>query len=262
MFARAEDGTSIPLSLVYKRGLKRDGDHPCLLYGYGSYGAVIEPGFSVERVSLLERGVVFAIAHVRGGGELGRAWYEGGKLLKKKTTFTDFVSCARTLIAEGYTASDRLAIIGRSAGGLLMGAVVNIAPDLAKVAIAGVPFVDVMGTMLDASLPLTVAEYEEWGNPNDQTYHDYMLSYSPYDNVEAKAYPHILVTAGLNDKRVSYWEPAKWVAKLRELKTDDNQLLLKTNMGAGHSGASGRYDYLKEMAFEYAFILDALEMTR
>jgi oligopeptidase B len=210
-------------------------------------------------VSLLDRGFVYAIAHIRGGSEMGRKWYEDGKFLKKKNTFTDFVNCAEHLVAEKYTSSEKLAIAGGSAGGLLMGAVANMRPDLFNTVVAHVPFVDVMNTMLDETIPLTVVEYEEWGNPNDKTYFDYMLSYSPYDNVEAKAYPNILVTAGLNDPRVQYWEPAKWTAKLRDLKTDDKTLLLKTNMGAGHGGASGRYEALKEYAFEYAFVLDKLK---
>jgi oligopeptidase B len=210
-------------------------------------------------VSLEDRGVVYAIAHIRGGREMGRKWYEDGKFLKKKNTFTDFVNCAEHLVAEKYTSSEKLAIAGGSAGGLLMGAVANMRPDLFNTVVAHVPFVDVMNTMLDETIPLTVVEYEEWGNPNDKTYFDYMLSYSPYDNVEAKAYPNILVTAGLNDPRVQYWEPAKWTAKLRDLKTDDKTLLLKTNMGAGHGGASGRYEALKEYAFEYAFVLDKLK---
>ena len=258
LFAKAGDGTGIPISLVYKKGMIPDGRTPLLLYGYGSYGASMDPRFSSNHVSLLDRGFVFAIAHIRGGGEMGRPWYEDGKLLKKKNTFTDFIACAEHLIGEKYTSRDRLAIQGGSAAGLLMGAVTNMRPDLFKVVVAQVPFVDVMNTMSDASLPLTVIEYEEWGNPTDRTYSDYMMSYSPYDNVSAKAYPNMLITGGLNDPRVSYWEPAKWAAKLRMMKTDRNRLLLKTNMGAGHAGASGRYDRLEEIAFEYAFILDAL----
>ncbi|MCA9837556.1 MAG: S9 family peptidase [Trueperaceae bacterium] len=258
LFATAEDGTRIPMSLVYKKGLALDGSHACFLYGYGSYGANVEPGFLAHRLTLLERGVIFAMAHIRGGGALGRSWYEDGKFLNKKNTFTDFIAAARHLIAQGYTRPERLAIEGRSAGGLLMGAVVNMAPELFKTAIAGVPFMDVITTMQDSSIPLTLCEYEEWGNPHDKDYYDYMLSYSPYDNIEAKAYPNLLVTAGLNDPRVAYWEPAKWTAKLRDYKTDQNHLLLKTNMGAGHSGASDRYEYLREKAFEYAFVLDTL----
>ena len=258
IFAPAEDGTEVPVSLVYRKGFTKDGSAPLLLYGYGSYGASMDPGFNSSRLSLLDRGFVFAIAHVRGGQEMGRQWYEDGKFLKKKNTFTDFVACARHLIDEGYTSRERLAIMGRSAGGLLIGAVLNIAPELFKVAVAGVPFVDVVTTMMDESIPLTVGEFEEWGNPIDEKYYNYMLSYSPYDNVEEKEYPHILVTAGLNDPRVAYWEPAKWTAKLRRLKTDDNVLLLKTFMGAGHFSSSGRYDYLKDLVFEFAFIMDML----
>ena len=258
VFATAQDGTRIPISLVYKTGFRRDGSHPCLLYGYGSYGSSLDPWFSSNRLSLLDRGFVYALAHIRGGEEMGREWYEQGKMLHKKQTFTDFIACGQTLIAENYTSSGRLAIMGGSAGGLLIGAVINMAPRLAAVAVAQVPFVDVVTTMLDESIPLTVGEYEEWGNPRLKAYYDYMLSYSPYDNVAARPYPHLLVTAGLNDPRVQYWEPAKWTAKLRATKTDDTRLVLKTNMGAGHGGASGRYDLLKEIAFEYAFILDAL----
>ena len=256
IFATAEDDTRIPISLVYKKGMVRDGTNPLLLYGYGAYGASREPYFSSRRLSLLDRGFVFAIAHIRGGGEMGRAWYEDGKLLKKKNTFTDFITCAQHMIAEGYTCSDKLVIRGGSAGGLLMGAVTNMRPDLFKAVIAEVPYVDAVNTMLDASIPLVVPEYEEWGNPNEKKYYDYMKSYSPYDNVQAKDYPNMLITAGLNDPRVQYWEPAKWAAKLRAFKTDNNLLLLKTKMGAGHSGASGRYDRLKDTAFVYAFIFD------
>jgi oligopeptidase B len=257
--ATAADGTKIPMSVAYKKGVKRDGTNPCYLYAYGSYGSSTEPYFSTIRVSLLDRGFVFAIAHIRGGSEMGRKWYEDGKFLKKKNTFTDFINCAEHLVKEKYTNSDKLAIAGGSAGGLLMGAVLNMRPDLFNTVVAHVPFVDVINTMLDETIPLTVVEYEEWGNPNDKIYFDYMLSYSPYDNVEAKDYPNILVTAGLNDPRVQYWEPAKWTAKLRDMKTNENTLLLKTNMGAGHGGASGRYEALKEYAFEYAFVLDKLK---
>lgn len=257
-FAKAQDGAEIPVSVVYKKGIIKNGNNPLLLYGYGSYGITVEPGFSSTRLSLLDRGFIFAIAHIRGGQELGRTWYEDGKFLKKKNTFTDFIDCAECLIREQYTSSSKMAIMGASAGGLLMGAVVNMRPDLFKAVVAKVPFVDVVNTMLDASLPLTVTEYEEWGDPNQQAYYEYIQSYAPYENVEAKDYPNMLVTAGLNDPRVSYWEPAKWVAKLRSLKTNQNMLLLKTNMGAGHGGASGRYDYLKEIAFDYAFILDRI----
>lgn len=256
--ATARDGTQVPISLVRRKDAPTDQPLPILLYGYGSYGATIEPAFNASRISLLDRGMAFAIAHIRGGGEMGRQWYLQGKLLQKLNTFTDFVDCAQYLVDEAYTAPDRLTAMGRSAGGLLMGAVVNLRPDLFKAVIAGVPFVDVINTILDPTIPLTVIEWEEWGNPSKPEEYTYMRAYSPYDNLEAKAYPHILATAGFNDSRVQYWEPAKWVAKLRTLKTDDNRLLLKTNMGAGHSGASGRFDYLKETAFEYAFLLDAL----
>ncbi len=258
LYATAEDGTKIPISLVYRKGLQMNGENPLLLYGYGSYGASMNPGFSSVRLSLLDRGFVFAIGHIRGGQEMGRYWYEDGKLLKKKNTFTDFIACAEHLIAEKFTNPDKLFAVGGSAGGLLMGAVVNMRPDLFKGVIAQVPWVDVVTTMLDESVPLTTSEYDEWGNPNDKTYYDYMLSYSPYDNVEAKDYPAMLVTTGLHDSQVQYWEPAKWVAKLRELKTDDNILLLYTNMGAGHSGVSGRFRRYKETALEYAFMLDLL----
>ncbi len=256
LHARASDGSRIPISIVYRKGLERDGSRPLLLYGYGSYGHSLDAGFSAARVSLLDRGFAYAIAHVRGGQELGRSWYEDGKLLKKKNTFTDFIACAEHLIREGYTRTDRLFAMGGSAGGLLIGAVINLRPELFHGAVAHVPFVDVVTTMLDDSIPLTTSEYDEWGNPNDKTYYDYMLSYSPYDRVENKDYPHLLVTAGLHDSQVQYWEPAKWVAKLRAMKTDDRRLLLKTNMEAGHGGASGRYRRYRETAFEYTFLLD------
>jgi len=258
IFAIANDGTKVPISLVYKKGLVKNGQNPLLLYGYGSYEASMSPAFISHRLSLLERGFVYAIAHIRGGGEMGRHWYEQGKMFHKRNTFTDFIACAEHLIAEKYTSSQKLAIFGRSAGGLLMGAVVNMRPDLFKVVTAQVPFVDVINTMLDASIPLTTSEYKEWGNPNHKAEYDYIKTYSPYDNVEAKAYPHMLVTAGLNDPRVHYWEPAKWTAKLRALKTDNNVLLLKTDMSSGHGGPSGRYEYLREMAFTYAFIFNRL----
>jgi oligopeptidase B len=258
VFATAPDGEGVPISLVYRTPLQLNGRRPLLLNGYGAYGLSYDPAFSSNTLSLLDRGFVVAIAHVRGGEEMGRSWYEGGKLLNKRSSFTDFIACAEHLVTEGYTASDRLAIHGGSAGGLLMGAVVNLRPDLFRVVLAEVPFVDVVNTMLDASLPLTVIEYDEWGNPNDPAAYACIRSYSPYDNIEAKPYPHMLVTAGLNDPRVAYWEPAKWTAKLRAKKTDGNRLLLKTNMGAGHGGASGRYDFLREIAFKYAFMLDVL----
>ena len=261
LLATAKDGTQVPISMVYKQGVEPDGTNPLFLTGYGSYGVSYPASFSSIRLSLLDRGIIYAIAHIRGGQEMGRKWYEDGKFLKKKNTFTDFIACGEYLIKENWTASDRLVISGGSAGGLLMGAVVNMRPDLFKAVVADVPFVDVVTTILDESLPLTVIEWDEWGNPNDKTYYDYMKSYSPYDNVEAKDYPDMLILGGLNDTRVKYWEPAKWTAKLRELKTDNNILLLKTNMGAGHGGASGRYESLKETAFEYAFLLNRLGLS-
>ena len=256
LHATAADGVRVPISLVYRKGMERDGRSPLLLYGYGSYGHSLDAGFGSARLSLLDRGFVFAIAHVRGGEEMGRAWYEDGKLLKKKNTFSDFIACAEHLAEQRYTCRDRLFAMGGSAGGLLMGAVVNLRPDLFKGVVAQVPFVDIVTTMLDPDIPLTTGEYDEWGNPNDRGYYDYMLSYSPYDNVEAKDYPHMLVTTGLHDSQVQYWEPAKWVAKLRAVKTDQNRLLLKTNMEAGHGGASGRFKRYREIALEYAFLLD------
>jgi len=259
--ATAPDGTQVPISLVYLRGAPRDGSGALLLYAYGSYGISIDPGFDTKRISLLDRGVAFAIAHIRGGSELGRAWYDAGKLLQKRNTFSDFIACAEHLIGQRYTSPERLAILGRSAGGLLMGSVLNMRPDLFKAAIAGVPFMDVINTMSDPTLPLTVPEYEQWGNPEQPEFYEYMKSYSPYDNIEPKAYPHILATAGLNDPRVAYWEPAKWVARLRTTKTDQNLLLLQTEMTAGHAGASGRFDYLREYALQYAFLLACLGLA-
>lgn len=256
VYATARDGQRVPISIVYHKDWERDGSHPLLLYGYGSYGASMDPYFSSARLSLLNRGFAFAIAHIRGGEEMGRQWYEDGKLLNKKNTFNDFIDCAEYLLAENYTSQERIFAQGGSAGGLLMGAVVNMRPDLWKGVLAAVPFVDVVTTMLDESIPLTTGEYDEWGNPNEQEYYDYILSYSPYDNVEAKDYPAMLVTTGLHDSQVQYWEPAKWVAKLRELKTDNNPLLLHTNMDAGHGGSSGRFARLKEVALQYAFLLD------
>ncbi|HHM21970.1 MAG TPA: S9 family peptidase, partial [Bacteroidetes bacterium] len=256
LYAQARDGVKVPISIVYRKGFKKDGSQPVLLYGYGSYGYSLEPGFRATRLSLLDRGFAFAIAHVRGGQELGRDWYENGKLLKKKNTFYDFIDCAQFLIREGYTKKDHLFAMGGSAGGLLMGAVANMRPDLFKGIVAAVPFVDVVTTMLDESIPLTTFEWDEWGDPHKKEYYEYMLSYSPYDNVEAKDYPALLVTTGLHDSQVQYWEPAKWVAKLRELKTDHNPLLLHTNMKAGHGGASGRFEALRETAMEFAFLLD------
>jgi oligopeptidase B len=256
--ATADDGTKIPISLVYKKGLRRNGLNPLYLYAYGAYGLNTEPYFNSNRISLLDRGFIFAMAHIRGGADLGEPWYKAGKLLKKMNTFHDFIACAEHLIAEKYTDTEHLCAMGGSAGGLLMGAVTNLRPDLFEAVVAKVPFVDVLNTMLDPNLPLTVTEYEEWGNPQEKEYFDYIRSYSPYDNVKAQDYPHMLITAGLNDPRVSYWEPAKWTAKLRTYKTDDKLLLLKTNMDAGHGGASGRYEYLKEVAFEYAFLIKVL----
>ena len=257
-WATAKDGARIPISLVYRKPLVKDGTRPLLLYAYGSYGISTDPTFSSNLVSLLERGVVYAVAHIRGGQEMGRQWYEQGRLLNKKNTFTDFIAAAEHLVAERYTSSDRLAIRGGSAGGLLMGAVLNMRPDLFKAAVADVPFVDVINTMSDSTIPLTTEEWLQWGDPRKAPWYSYMKSYSPYDNVTRQAYPAMLVTAGLNDPRVGYWEPAKWVAKLRATKTDDHVLLLRTNMGAGHGGASGRYDALHEWAIRYAFILDQI----
>ena len=261
-FATARDGTQVPISLVYRKGLEKNGDNPCLLYGYGSYGSTMSAGFSSVRLSLLDRGFIYAMAHIRGGMEMGRYWYEEGKLLNKKNTFTDFIDCAEYLIAEKFTNSDKLFAMGGSAGGLLMGAVLNMRPDLFKGIIAGVPWVDVVTTMLDDSIPLTTSEYDEWGNPNNEEYYRYMLSYSPYDNVEAKDYPAMLVTTGLHDSQVQYFEPAKWVAKLRALKTDDNPLLLHINMEAGHGGVSGRFRRYRETAMEYAFMLDLVGIKK
>ena len=258
-FATAADGTRIPISLVYQLPLERPGGpRPLLLNGYGAYGICYEPAFSSSSLSLLDRGFVIAIAHVRGGEEMGRPWYEAGRLRNKPNSFTDFVAAAEHLVAEGLTSPERLAISGGSAGGLLMGAVTNLRPDLFRAVLAEVPFVDVVNTMLDASLPLTVIEYDEWGNPNDPEAYACIRAYSPYDNIRATDYPHMLVTAGLNDPRVAYWEPAKFTARLRARKTDANRLLLRTNMGAGHGGASGRWDHLREIAFKYAFVLDVL----
>ncbi len=256
LFATASDGTQIPMSIVYRKGIKEQGTAPLLLYAYGSYGYSLDPYFSLARLSLLDRGFVYVIAHIRGGEEMGRFWYENGKLLKKKNTFTDFIACAEHLIQIGFTERKKLFISGGSAGGLLMGAVINMRPELFYGAIAAVPFVDVVSTMLDEDIPLTTGEFDEWGNPKDKAYYDYMLSYSPYDNVVAQDYPHLLVTSGLHDSQVQYWEPTKWVARLREMKTGDQKLLLHTNMEAGHSGASGRYQPYKEVAMEYAFLLD------
>ena len=256
LWATAADGVQVPISIVYPKDAPRDGSRPLLLYAYGSYGYSTDAAFHAERVSLLDRGFAYAIAHVRGGEEMGRAWYEDGKLMKKKNTFTDFVACAEHLVREGYTAPDRLYAAGGSAGGLLMGAIVNLRPDLFGGVVAAVPFVDVVTTMLDDSIPLTTSEYDEWGNPNEPDAYDYMLSYSPYDQVEAKAYPSMLVLTSLHDSQVQYWEPAKWVAKLRTYKTDSNPLLLRCKMEAGHGGVSGRYKRYRETAFQYAFLID------
>jgi oligopeptidase B len=255
IYVKARDGKSIPLSLVYKKSLTPNPQKPLLLYGYGSYGATMDVYFSSVRISLLDRGFTFAIAHIRGGQELGRNWYEDGKLLNKKNTFYDFIDCANYLIEAKYTSEQHLYAMGGSAGGLLMGAVINMAPEVFNGVVAQVPFVDVVTTMLDDSIPLTTGEYDEWGNPNDKQFYDYIKSYSPYDNIESKAYPAMLVTTGLHDSQVQYWEPAKWVARLRELKTDNNILLLQTNLEAGHGGASGRFERIKEIALEYAFLL-------
>jgi oligopeptidase B len=256
VWATAEDGTKVPISMVYRKGLKKDGSNPLLQYAYGSYGHSMDATFSSTRLTLLDRGFVFAIAHIRGGEDLGRQWYEDGKLLKKKNTFTDFIDCSKFLIDEKYTSPQHLYAEGGSAGGLLMGVVVNSAPELYNGIIAQVAFVDLITTMLDDSIPLTTGEYDEWGNPNVRNYYDYMLSYSPYDNVLPQKYPNMYVSTGLHDSQVQYWEPAKWVAKLRALKTDDNQLFLDTNMDAGHGGASGRFEAIKELAKEYSFLLD------
>lgn len=256
VWATAADGTKVPISMVYRKGIKKDGKNPLLLYAYGSYGATMDPYFSSTRLSLLDRGFIYAIAHIRGGEDLGREWYENGKLLKKINTFTDFIDCSKFVIAEKYTSPEHLYAEGGSAGGLLMGAIVNMNPELYNGVIAQVPFVDVITTMLDDTIPLTTGEYDEWGNPNDKVYYDYMLSYSPYDQVKKQAYPNMYVSTGLHDSQVQYWEPAKWVAKLRVMKTNDKQLFLDTNMDAGHGGASGRFEALKELAKEFAFLLD------
>ncbi len=262
LWATARDGARVPISIVYPKGLQRDGEAPLLLYGYGSYGIGMSATFSSFRLSLLDRGMSFAIAHIRGGDELGEGWREDGMLTKKKNTFQDFIDCAEWLIREKWTSPRKLAIEGGSAGGLLMGAVVNMRPDLFGAVHAAVPFVDVMNTMTDASLPLTVGEYLEWGDPNEKAAYDYMNSYSPYDNLQKQAYPAMLITTSLNDSQVMYWEPAKYVARLRTLKTDDRPLLLKIKMDpAGHGGASGRYDRWKDTAFEYAWMMSQVGVT-
>ncbi len=260
IYVPTRDSAKVPVSIVYKKDFQKNGNQPLLLYGYGSYGISVDSVFRSSRLSLLDRGFAFAIAHIRGGEELGRAWYEEGKLLKKKNTFNDFIDCANYLINNHYTTPQKLFALGGSAGGLLMGVIANEAPGLFKGIVAAVPFVDVVTTMLDEDIPLTTEEYDEWGNPNDKTYYDYMLSYSPYDNVKPQEYPAMLVTTGLHDSQVQYWEPAKWVAKLRDTKTDNNLLLLWTNMDYGHGGASGRFEQHKETAMEYAFMLYLLQM--
>ena len=263
VYATASDGAKVPISLVYRKDLKRDGSRPALLEAYGSYGYPSDVDFSSQRISLLDRGVIYAVGHIRGGGDLGKEWHDQGKMMVKKNTFTDFIACAEHLVKEKYTSKDRLVITGGSAGGLLMGAVTNLRPDLFKAVVSYVPFVDVMNTMLDASLPLTVGEYLEWGNPNEKAAYDYMRSYSPYENIERKAYPTMLVRTSLHDSQVGYWEPAKYVARLRELKTDKNLLLFKVKLEpGGHGGASGRYDRLKDVAFDYAFILGQFGITK
>ena len=256
LWATARDGKKIPMSMVFKKGLELNGKNPVLQYAYGSYGSTIDPYFSSVRLSLLDRGFVYVICHIRGGEYLGRDWYEDGKMLRKMNTFTDFIDCSQFLIKKRYTSPKHLYAMGGSAGGLLMGTVMNLNPELYHGVIAAVPFVDVVTTMLDDTIPLTTGEYDEWGNPNEKTYYDYMKSYSPYDNVVAQKYPNTLITTGLHDSQVQYWEPAKWIAKLRELKTDQNILLMQTDMTAGHGGASGRFEALKEVALEYAFLLD------
>jgi len=262
LYATAKDGTKVPISLVYKKGFKKDGNAPLLLYGYGSYGASMDASFTSTRLSLLNRGFVYAIAHIRGGQEMGRQWYEDGKLMKKINTFTDFIDCGKFLVAEKYTSTKHLYAMGGSAGGLLMGAVANMAPDLWHGIIAQVPFVDVVNTMLDESIPLTTNEFDEWGNPKEKDAYFYMKSYSPYENVEKKNYPNMLVTTGLHDSQVQYFEPSKWVAKLRDMKTDQNILLLHTNMDFGHGGASGRFDYLKDVALNFAFLFTLEGITK
>jgi oligopeptidase B len=251
----ARDGTEVPVSLVYRKPFEPDGSRPILVYGYGSYGSSRDPSFASTRLSLLDRGFVYAIAHIRGGQEMGRRWYDDGKMFNKMNTFTDFVDVTRGLVDRGYGAADKVFAYGGSAGGLLMGAVINQAPELYRGVIAAVPFVDVVTTMLDESIPLTTGEFDEWGNPKDKAEYQYMLSYSPYDQVTTQAYPSMLVTTGLHDSQVQYWEPAKWVAKLREKKTDDNMLLLYTDMGAGHGGASGRFEQHRETALKWAFLM-------
>jgi oligopeptidase B len=255
VYAIASDGVKVPISLVHLKGAKKDGKAPLYLYGYGSYGFPIDISFNSNIFSLVDRGVTYAVAHIRGGGELGKRWHDDGRMMNKKNTFTDFIASAEYLVQQGYGTKDKLVIEGASAGGLLMGAVTNMRPDLFHAVVIKVPFVDVINTMLDESLPLTVGEFEEWGNPKGKAAFDYMMSYSPYDNIEAKNYPSMLAKTSFNDSQVMYWEPAKYVAKMRAMRTDHNLFILRTNMGAGHGGASGRYDRLKDSAFDYAFIL-------
>jgi oligopeptidase B len=259
--ATAPDGTQVPMTIAYRRDMqKKDGTSPALMYGYGSYGATIDPYFDSNRLSLIDRGFVYIIAHIRGGYDMGRDWYEQGRMEHKRNSFTDFIACSEYLIKEGYIAKDKLAVQGASAGGLLMGACMTMRPDLFKAVIAKVPFMDVITTMNDPSIPLTTQEYDQWGNPADKKMFEYMLSYSPYDNLKAVSYPDLLITTGLNDPRVAYWEPAKFLAKLRELRTDDNLAVFYVNYSSGHAGASGRFDSIKEIALDYAFLLDRFEM--
>jgi oligopeptidase B len=261
VWAASRDGTRVPVSLVYRKGLVFDGRAPLLLYAYGSYGVSMSPTFSSNRLSLLDRGFVYGLAYIRGGGELGEEWRDQGRMMQKMNTFTDFIDCAEYLVQHKYTSSDRLIIQGGSAGGLLVGAVANMRPDLFRAVVAQVPFVDIMNTMLDATLPLTTSEYIEWGNPNEKAAFDYMIQYSPYDNIKPQAYPAMLVHVSLNDSQVPYWEGAKLVARLRATKTDSNVLLLKSNLGAGHGGPSGRYDALREIAFTSAFMLQQVGLA-
>ncbi|HKI53534.1 MAG TPA: prolyl oligopeptidase family serine peptidase [Anaerolineales bacterium] len=261
IYATAPDGKQIPISISYKKEIKLDGNNPTLLHGYGAYGSNLEVEFNSDRISLLDRGFVYAIGHIRGSSTLGREWYEDGKIFNKKNSFTDLIACAEHLIREGFTSKDYLAILGVSAGGLLVTACMTMRPNLFKAVIAKVPFVDVVTTMSDPTIPLTTLEYDEWGNPENKEHFDYMLSYSPYDNIRETDYPNLLLTGGFHDPRVMYWEPSKFAAKLHEYKTDNNLLLLKINFHAGHAGSSGRYDYLKDVAFEYAFLIHSLQET-
>lgn len=262
VWAKAKDGVSVPMAVLYKKGLKKDGSNPALIYSYGSYGSTSDADFNLAIFSLVDRGFVYAIAQIRGGSDMGEQWYEDGKLLHKMNTFNDFIACSEKLIADKYTSAPKLAAMGGSAGGLLMGAIANMRPDLYQTIVAQVPFVDVINTMLDDTLPLTTGEYEEWGNPNEEEYFNYMYSYSPYDNIKKQNYPNMLVTGGLNDSQVLFHEPTKYVAKLRTMKTDNNILLLHMNMDSGHGGATGRYDSIKDIAFEYAFILNRVGINK